>query len=757
MKAEKISSQKYKISPDESKNSEFNADLLLSIIDECSDGAEIIFESGNYYFNSPEHAVKLNKLKKNITFKAMDGARFIGGKPISGASAVCEDIKERFFPEVREKILCIDLKKNGVDNAGEFISRGFGRTVTPSHSEIFADGTSMNLSHYPKGNNYLNITGYGGEEINEWSQKVGKLENGFLYECERPKKWADSDDILVHGYWSWDWANTYEKIAEINKESGKITTKEPYGQYAFKIGQRFNFHNILEEVTEYGDYYIDRKNMILYFIPWDNTSLPEEILISMLKVPLWTIKDCENLCFEGFSIEASCGDGISVFNSKNIKISDCVIKNIGNYPITIEKSRDVTVMNCDIHDCGDGGIRVRCGNRVTLEPGNIKIDNNHIYKIAKWTRTYQTAINATGVGIEITNNLIHDCPHTGILYTGNEIHIRNNEIYSALFETGDAGAIYTGRDYTYRGNIVSNNYIHHLGGAGMVGMGTMGIYNDDCVSGTVMEGNIFFEVSRAVFLGGGRDFQVRGNLFVDCYPSIEIDGRGVSKHEVWRNMVDDFMRDRFYNIKAYDNESTSAIRHPYITRYPELREIDNFYRNNLPIPPSAVIENNVYCSSRKLEFTWEYEPGEFEVRENNSISRDYFEDYEIGLLNIKDGTDAESYGFKRLDMFAYGLDEKRRGKNPPRVLTGLLFNGEDLIYRYKNLSDIAVKAKIILESSDSEIGFEQKQIVIDIEANVEGTVKIPFERINKTEKNKKSVTIDARADTAGIRPCRLKI
>jgi 2,3,4,5-tetrahydropyridine-2-carboxylate N-succinyltransferase len=40
-------------------------------------------------------------------------------------------------------------------------------------------------------------------------------------------------------------------------------------------------------------------------------------------------------------------------------------------------------------------------------------------------------------------------------------------------------------------------------------MGTMGIYNDDCVSGTVMTDNFFFEVNRAAFLGGGRDFIVK--------------------------------------------------------------------------------------------------------------------------------------------------------------------------------------------------------------------------------------------------------
>jgi hypothetical protein len=360
-------------------------------------------------------------------------------------------------------------------------------------------------------------------------------------------------------------------------------------------------------------------------------------------------------------------------------------------------------------------------------------------------RTYQTAVNASGVGIDITHNLIHDCPHTGILFSGNEIRITHNEIYSALLETGDAGAIYTGRDYTYRGNVVSNNYIHHLGG---VGMGTMGIYNDDCVSGTLMEENVFCEVSRAVFLGGGRSFQVRNNLFVDCHPSIEIDGRGTSKHEVWRKMVDGFMRGRFYEIKD-GGQTVSAMDEPYISRYPELAEIDEFYKDNSPVPPSALIENNVYCSQRKLELTWDYEPGEFTIRKNKSIPRDYFEDYGVGLFNIKDGTDVELYGFKRFDMLKYGLDEENRDKKSPKVLTGLQYDGENLIYRYKNLSDISVSGKITLYTNDSSSDFQS--FGVDISAKGEGSVKIPF------AKPKSETAIDARSNTAGIRPCRIKI
>ena len=86
---------------------------------------------------------------------------------------------------------------------------------------------------------------------------------------------------------------------------------------------------------------------------------------------------------------------------------------------------------------------------------------------------------------------------------------------------------YAGRDYTYRGNRIRYNFIHHTGG---VGMGSMGVYMDDCVSGTEIFGNVFYKVQRAAFLGGGCDHQVINNVFVDCNHAVELDGRGLDRY-----------------------------------------------------------------------------------------------------------------------------------------------------------------------------------------------------------------------------------
>jgi hypothetical protein len=712
----------------------------------CAASGEICVTSGEYFLDAP---IVLKNIEKPLTITAAEGTRLIGGVRLKGAAPVSGEARRRFFPEARDKILVVDLAENGVKTAGEFVSRGFGRPVSPAHNEIFADLKPLNLSRYPKKDAFLYIQGFPNTIIapdGGGSHEAGAKDEGFFYDSGQPEKWANPDSALVHGYWSWDWAESYELVAGINLATRHVTTKAP-AVHNFVKGQRFCFYNVMEEVTEPGDYYIDRREMKLYFIPFGETA-PEELLISVMNEPIVTVENCTGLTVRGFTLEAGCSHGIKITNSQDITVSDCIFRNLGNYGVDVRGKR-ITITGCDISGCGDGGVRANGGVRRTLERADITIDNNHIHHIARWTGTYQTGVNAGGVGITIVNNLIHDCPHSAILHWGNEMTVQNNEIYSVLLKSGDAGAIYMGRDYTYRGNVISGNFIHHIGSG--VGMGTMGIYNDDLLSGTVMENNVIWEASRGVFIGGGREHQIRGNIFVDCYPAIEMDGRGL----VWKDMMKT-LREHFYAIREVNDlgggpaqPDVSGERPPYITHYPELTIIDGFYAGgNTLVPPGALIEKNLFCSEKKINFTWASENGDFIITKNKVISPDYFVDYEIGLLNLRDGTDAELYGFKAFDMLKPGLDETRRHA-PARVLTGMVKTAEGVVYRYRNLSAQAVEGHVTLYPTQDGERMEEISFTLSVGVYGEGSILLPI----KTASVK---SVEARSDTPGIRPCRVR-
>jgi hypothetical protein len=210
---------------------------------------------------------------------------------------------------------------------------------------------------------------------------------------------------------------------------------------------------------------------------------------------------------------------------------------------------------------------------------------------------------------------MHDHPHCAILYTGNDHLIEFNDIHHIALETGDVGAIYTGRDYTFRGNRIRHNFIHETGG---VGMGSMGVYMDDCVSGTEIYGNILYKVHWAVFIGGGRDHRVENNLLVDCDPAVRVDGRGLDTSPVWRDMVNDFMRKQLAAVPA----------RLYRDRYPALKALDAFYgppegpsitgASFKGVPPDGNVITRNICVGKWFEAGWHAaaSPALFDVRDN---------------------------------------------------------------------------------------------------------------------------------------------
>lgn len=551
-------------------------------------------------------------IEKSISLES--GTRFDGkGKIYTGTKPLTQ-----FYLE--NGVFVCDLKKAGISPL-PMSSRGFSRPFGRSHSELFIKGKPCAISRYPKTGAFLRIKEYAKPFTAPDEIASGDIKEGFYYEDERAKSWSESKDIWVHGYWGYDWANSYEQIDEFDKEKGFIKTRPPYGNYYYRKNQRFYFLNIKEEVTGAGDYCIDYEKGKLYFLPFEKDCL-DDVRLSVSSTPCFYLENKENIVVENCVIDGFAGDGIFIKNCKNILFKNCVIRNIGSRGALVEDGENVLFENCEFYHIGDRGVDIKAGNRATLKEANSGVLGCKFHDISAWSRTYSPAVHLTGVGLFAKGNTIYDCPHTAIMYWGNEMKITENIIYHVLWETGDAGAIYSGRDYTFRGNEVSDNLICLTGG---VGMGTMGIYNDDCVSGTKMEGNVFYKVQRALFLGGGIDFVVKNNLCVECTPAVALDMRGASVHPQWRENMQT-LKERFYNIA----DGVSGIDEPYISRYPELKKLHETFENEKDsplIPASGEIAGNVFYGWG-IRVDWMPNSQDFEenfVCENNVDVR-YFPD-----------------------------------------------------------------------------------------------------------------------------------
>jgi hypothetical protein len=243
---------------------------------------------------------------------------------------------------------------------------------------------------------------------------------------------------------------------------------------------------------------------------------------------------------------------------------------------------------------------------MTLKPGNLVAEDNRIWAYSRWCRTYRPAISVSGVGNRASHNEIHDAPHQAIFVSGNDHVIEYNDISNVCTETGDAGAVYMGRDTTMRGDVIQFNRFSKLSPkVNTEGNFTevMGVYLDDCWAGTTIFGNIFDMRGTAIMLGGGRDNTIANNVFLNCNPAVHFDARGKG----WAAKY--FASWEFSQKIAAVNPSQP----PYSTRYPKLANIQSV---DYAFPAGNAIDSNVSLGGQWLRLLDNLTTKDFENLDN---------------------------------------------------------------------------------------------------------------------------------------------
>lgn len=541
--------------------------------------------------------------------------QLVGGKEITGFSAVTDPaVEKQLDPAAKGNVLRADLRAQGISDYGQITGRG------GPGMELFFQDRRMTLARWPN-EGWVKIadvpqTGelvYKGELPHmRFGVPVGKHYGRFTYDGDRPSRWSDVDEIFLHGYWCWDWYDEFLRVKSIDAATKEIFIREPHSNYGYCKEQRYYACNILEELDTPGEWYMDRKNGVLYF--WPPAPIGKgRAFVSLLNDPLVSLENTENITIRGLNLEFSRGSAVVVKGGSGNSIAGCIIRNLGGTALVIEGGANNGITGCDIYDVASGGVSISGGDRKTLTPGGNYAVNNHIHHYSAWIRTYQSAITVGGVGNRVAHNLIHDAPHSGILLGGNENIVEYNELHTLAQQTGDVGAFYMGRDWTQRGNIIRYNYFHDLLGPGMEGV--MAVYLDDWTSGTTIFGNIFRKAGRAAFIGGGRDNTVENNIFMDCAPSTHVDARGIG----WAKYYFDKSMDIYVNT-LFDRMDDMNFRNPpYSVKYPELLKL---YDDEPALPKGNRIVRNISIGGLWLNLSDGLDMNMVTVRDNYVADRE---------------------------------------------------------------------------------------------------------------------------------------
>ena len=395
--------------------------------------------------------------------------------------------------------------------------------------ELYFGSKKMKLARYPE-KGYMGIEKCLGTTPagNPYDENPIFEEGIFVPKNRKIFEENDPADMLLVGYWAFDWATQRHSIESYDAAPGVLQVKEPYHIYGYCAAwAHFYALNIKSALKKPGDWYIDRKNGILHLIPYKNQRYVDITVCDNL----FEGENIKNVRIENITMERCRKSAFHFSNCAYVTVSNCTVRNVGAWGLIADHCTNCRFTQMHISHTGGGGIACSGGDRETLTPSGNIISHNDITKIAYWHRTYLAGIEVNGVGNRVCFNKIYDVPHFAIVFQGNDHLIEGNEICNACAETGDAGAVYAGRDYTCRGNIIRNNYIHDIVGyKGTGANGAFGLYFDDGMCSAEVCGNIFANISKyAIILGGGRDFNIHGNTFYRCKYAMSMDNR----MEVW--------------------------------------------------------------------------------------------------------------------------------------------------------------------------------------------------------------------------------
>ena len=604
-------------------------------------GVTVWIEAGTYYVTEPLSLSDEDSgsEKAPIVYRGHPGGevRIVGGRQVKKFQPVTDlAMLNRLDASVRDKIVCADLKAEGFSDYGQVAAES-------NRLELFFRDEPMQLARWPN-EDFLQIVEVVGETPSIIHGIKGTREGKFTYSGDRPKRWADEQEIWLHGYWFWDWSDSFEKVASIDTIKRVISTVPPYHGYGYRKGQRYYALNILAELDRPGEWYLDRQHGILYFLP--PTPIDEgKAVLSTLR-HLFVLKDCSWVTIRDLVLEATRSTAVSISGGTGNIVAGCTIRNTGSWAVSISGGGNNSVLGCDIYNSAEGGVSLSGGERKTLTPAEHRAKNNHLHHFGRIYRTYRPAVSVSGVGNQVAHNVIHDGPHNAIQLSGNDHIIEFNEIYNVCFETGDVGAFYMGRDWTARGTIIRHNYFHDIKGPGLYG--AMAVYLDDAASGISVIGNIFYRAGRAAFIGGGRDNLVENNIFVDCEASVHVDARGVG----WMK----------YHVEG-DGTLPQRLREmpykqpPWSEKYPSLV---NILDDSPGEPKGNIVRRNISCGGKWLDVENVAMP--LIKFEDNLVDKDpHFMNAEHQDFRLRPDSPALELGFQQIPVDKIGLyyDEYR--------------------------------------------------------------------------------------------------
>ena len=423
---------------------------------------------------------------------------------------------------------------------------------------LFKGDKHLSRSVYPK-EGMLKVARTCNEEgISEvWNPEFFVHEAAFYADLKDVRSFANINDVdvLIMHYW----CDEHLPIDSVDVTTGRIETAKPTAM-RIRVDDNFIYENVKEALSLPGEWYLDRAEEKLYYIPEEGDTVENTVLQAGQNDRLFSFDGANNIAFQGIDFMNTDWDtvngeffgnpfptthalhsiikygaehpqaayevpaAINIAKSSGINFTDCRFESISYTAIKFEKaSTDCNVTSCFFDDIGGNAVYIHGDFVIPATTRNINVTDCHI---GYYGRIFNNAIGillTNAYDCKLENNEIHDGWYTGISVgwswgyadnPTNKISVSNNLIYNiGNGWLSDMGGIYTlGLQPE---TVLSGNVIYNVGcDEGAYGYGGWGIYLDEGSSGILVENNLVYDCSSQTFHQHyGEDNLIRNNIF----------------------------------------------------------------------------------------------------------------------------------------------------------------------------------------------------------------------------------------------------
>ena len=380
--------------------------------------------------------------------------------------------------------------------------QGVGRPH-PKIAELIYDGAMMKLARWPKRSDDPAVStswvkAKPGGSVTQFASGTDVTSRGWaaisgLTAVNRP--WAH---VVGGGY--------HDDVLQMTAASGTSITvaSGPRDSIDGSNNQgRWAAVNLLEELTDPGEYWIDRTAGVVYFrAPGDANPAAHETVVSELTAPLlWADKTAQYITFDGLIFEATQSFLVRLAGA-HLTVKDSTFRNAGGSGVLVGNAYN-RVEGSRFYDLVGAGVvlvGLNVDNMPSTGSNNATISNNEIFRTGRYAFNKVPAITMGGAaGHRIQHNHIHDIPGMAIYMLSLGATIEYNIFQRTGLHGFDHGAVYAwnnrNANTTIRYNIFRdirmNTTYPGLRNEGYI---VAGVYCDDHATGYTTHSNIFYNL-----------------------------------------------------------------------------------------------------------------------------------------------------------------------------------------------------------------------------------------------------------------------